>query len=153
MINERSSRRFCSDDISLIENYQEAISDKNEAWDIHHRREIDEGLSVRELIEKKEYFHRPSSELIFLKRGEHIRLHQLGKKFSEKTKKKMSESHLKNHLLIKSKIAELDSRIQIWKDHLHETMLANQEKIMKLERKIKSLQDKKEELLNIHNEE
>ena len=41
MINEKCAKRYCSDDISLIENYQAAISDEEKMWDIHHRRECD----------------------------------------------------------------------------------------------------------------
>ena len=91
MINERSAKDYCSEDPSLIENYQEAISDKNEVWDLHHRREIDEGLSGRELMKRKEYFHRPACELIFLKHDEHSRLHGLN--LSEETRKKLSQAH------------------------------------------------------------
>ena len=56
MINEKLAKNYCSEDISLIENYQEAVSDKDEIWEIHHRREIDERLSRRELLKRKEYF-------------------------------------------------------------------------------------------------
>ena len=42
MINLYNAKRFCREDISLIENYKEAISDKYKTWDIHHRRECDE---------------------------------------------------------------------------------------------------------------
>lgn len=66
MINKKLARRYCSEDLSLIENYQEAISDKTQTWDIHHRRETDEGLSTRELMKRREYFQRPAGELIFL---------------------------------------------------------------------------------------
>lgn len=88
MICERSARKYCAEDLSLIENYDRATADKSEMWEIHHRREIDEELSGRELIRRKEYFHRPASELIFLTRKDHRRLHGLN--LSEETKKKMS---------------------------------------------------------------
>ena len=51
MINEKGAKRFCSEDISLIENYNEAISDEEKMWDIHHRRECDEnGRTYRFLV-------------------------------------------------------------------------------------------------------
>lgn len=91
MINRKLARRYCSEDLSLIENYQEAISVKTQTWDIHHRRETDEGLSARELMKRREYFHRPAHELIFLKHGEHTRLHNSN--CSEETREKLSQTH------------------------------------------------------------
>ena len=44
------------------------------------------------------YFHRPASELIFLTKSEHVFLHNKGKKLSEETKNKMSESKKGTHL-------------------------------------------------------
>jgi hypothetical protein len=41
----------------------------------------------------KLYFNRPASELIFLTKAEHTRLHSKGKKLSEETKRKLSEAH------------------------------------------------------------
>lgn len=92
MIDEYRAKKYCKDDISKIENYQEAISDEHEVWDIHHRRETDEGISGKELIRRKEYFWRHADELIFLKRIDHNKLHRLGSHHCEKTKKKMSEA-------------------------------------------------------------
>ena len=40
MINFEWAKKFCKDDISLIENFDKAISDSNQTWDCHHRREI-----------------------------------------------------------------------------------------------------------------
>lgn len=92
MINERSARDCCSEDPVLIENYQEAVADSSQTWDIHHRRETDEGLSARELKKRGEYWHRPACELIFLTPGAHTILHHLGAKHSKATRKKMSQA-------------------------------------------------------------
>ena len=74
------AKRYCSEDISLIENYQEAISDEERTWDIHHRRESDsEGRTLftgKQLIEMGLYFKRPASELIFVTRSMHWKLHR-----------------------------------------------------------------------------
>ena len=51
MISENYAKSYCSEEISLIENYQEAIADKEKMWDIHHRRECDE--NGRTLFTKK----------------------------------------------------------------------------------------------------
>ena len=80
MINEYNAKLFCSEDIALIENYQEAISDEEKMWDIHHRRECDsEGRTLftkKQLKEMNLYVKRPASELIFVTRSMHLKLHR-----------------------------------------------------------------------------
>lgn len=66
---------FCSESISEIENYDLALSDKDNTWDIHHRLETELNLSKKELIDNGLYYNRPASELIFLTRSEHVKLH------------------------------------------------------------------------------
>ena len=39
MINKKTARSYCKDDISKIENYEEAIND-TELWVCHHRLEL-----------------------------------------------------------------------------------------------------------------
>lgn len=98
----RRAKDYCYEDISLIENYEQAVNDKTQMWDCHHRKETDEGLSKAELIKQGLYWNRPASELIFLTRAEHIRLHKKGSHLSAQTKanissakkdKKLSEEH------------------------------------------------------------
>ena len=95
MINE-GVKYYCNEDISLIENYDKAISDKEQTWHCHHRREIE--TPRKELIKIGEYYNRPAIELIFLTHSEHKALHSkgnknmLGKHLSEEAKKKLSES-------------------------------------------------------------
>ena len=80
MLNKNNAKRYCSEDISLIENYQEAISDEEKMWDIHHRRECDENgrtlFTKKQLIEMGLYVNRPASELIFVARSMHWKLHR-----------------------------------------------------------------------------
>ena len=80
MINEYYAKRFCSEEISLIENYHEAIADEEKMWDVHHRRECDsEGVTLftkKQLIEMHLYYRRPASELIFVTRSMHKKLHR-----------------------------------------------------------------------------
>jgi len=40
MICLKSLKKFCCEDLSLIENYDLAISDTNQTWHCHHRLEI-----------------------------------------------------------------------------------------------------------------
>lgn len=80
MINAYNAKRFCSEDVSLIENYHEAIADQTKMWDIHHRRECDsEGRTLftkKQLIDMGLYFKRPASELMFVTRSMHWKLHR-----------------------------------------------------------------------------
>ena len=97
MINKKNVNTYCSEDISLIENYEQAINDKTQTWDCHHRKETDENISVPELIKLDLYFNRPANELIFLTPTEHRSLHTYltfkGKPKSKEWKKKMSEAN------------------------------------------------------------
>ena len=80
MINETYTKRYCSEDISLIENYHQAITDKTKMWDVHHRRESDENgrtlFTGKQLIDMGLYFKRPASELVFVTRSMHNKLHR-----------------------------------------------------------------------------
>ena len=80
MINAYMAKLYCSEDIALIENYQQAISDEERMWEIHHRRECDsEGRTLFTGTQLKEmglYFNRPAAELIFVTRSMHWKLHR-----------------------------------------------------------------------------
>lgn len=99
MISETYPKKYCSEPLENIENYQEAISDSETNWVCHHRAEILPcGKFSRESLKAVGlYFNRPASELIFLKEDEHRRLHALGNthargvKLGEEAKKHMSE--------------------------------------------------------------
>src|SRR5574344_1456034 len=95
MISKRSAKAFCREDISLIENYDKAVSDTTQMWHCHHRRETI--FSKSDLIEIGEYYKRPACELIFLTSLEHNRLHKLGKCLSAETRKKLSEAKKGKH--------------------------------------------------------
>lgn len=92
MINEKKVKRYCSEDLSKIENYDKAVADNTQTWHCHHRRET--VLSREELIEIGEYYDRPARELVFLTEVEHKSLHKnhLGHKHSPETKLRMSLS-------------------------------------------------------------
>ena len=86
-------KKYCND-YTKIENYEKAVSDKENIWHCHHILEIGsngERISHKDLIKQCLYYNRPASELIFLTNSEHKRLHQSGKIFSEETKRKISE--------------------------------------------------------------
>ena len=94
MINEYYAKKFCKDDISMIENYEKAIADITQTWDLHHRLELtldgEFALSREQLKMHDMYYNRPYYELIFLTKAEHRRLH--GINISDETRRKMSEA-------------------------------------------------------------
>lgn len=119
MINIKHVHAYCCEDPSLIENYDKAIADETQTWDCHHRLEIQgQFVNSPKLLKKCcMYYNVPASQLIFLKHGEHISLHNknlsenthrklhasminntrfLGKHHSEDTRKRLSDSHSGN---------------------------------------------------------
>ena len=107
MISKYTVKKFCKDDISLIENFEKAISDKEQTWHCHHRRELE--TPRKELIEIGEYYNRPAEELIFLTEHEHRVLHNkgnknwLGRHHTEYTKIKIAEGNKGKKLLEETK--------------------------------------------------
>ena len=96
MISKVQALKYCRDDISLIENYEQAVSDKTQTWQCHHRAEILPcgRFSRRDLNKHGLLFNRPANELVFLTQFEHKSLHKnhLGHKHSNETKLRMSLS-------------------------------------------------------------
>lgn len=72
---------FCRNP-ELIENYELAIADETQTWDVHHRRE--KLYSMKELIERGEYFDVPPEELIFLTHKEHCKIDSFCKRCGAK---------------------------------------------------------------------
>lgn len=100
MINEYSLKYVCSEDLSLIENYEQAINDNKKTWVCHHRLEIDENKTAQQLKDEGRYYHRPASELIFLTYTEHWDLHHPGKRKQEKLTKKIRINNGKQNKVI-----------------------------------------------------
>ena len=80
-----------------IENFEKAAADDFKGWCCHHRKGI--YIAREKLKALGMYYNIPASELIFLPSSEHSILHNkgenstfYGKKHSEETKKKMSDS-------------------------------------------------------------
>ena len=95
MINEKCAKKFCCEDISLIENYELAINSP-ERWDCHHRLETELGLSRQELKDTGRYYNIEAKYLIFLEASEHTRLHKKGHKHSLEQRIKNSDAHKGN---------------------------------------------------------
>ena len=90
MISEHYARKFCRDDLSLIENYALAIADTTQTWICHHI--LGEQYSTHYLKENGLYLKRPACELRFMTRAEHNALHKQGVQRSEETKKAISDT-------------------------------------------------------------
>lgn len=82
MIKEKSIKCYCCEDISLIENYQEALISPKK-YQVHHRLELHPDGSVRFSSKSLKtiglYYKRPACELIFIERSAHRKLHTQGK--------------------------------------------------------------------------
>lgn len=98
MISVRHAQEFCKDDISEIENYEEAVSDMLSLWHCHHRAETNQNKTKQELIDNGLYYNRPAEELVFIRAKEHLVLHQTGRKnnffgrhHDEETKARISD--------------------------------------------------------------
>ena len=89
MINEKHVNSYCRENISLIQNYDKAISDDTNMWHCHHR--LGTVIPKKNLLEMDLYYNRPATELIFLLEKNHRLLHNKGKYISEETRKKLSE--------------------------------------------------------------
>lgn len=78
MISIRHAQEFCKDDISEIENYNEAIADMSFLWHCHHKAEINDNKTKQQLIDDGLYYSCPAKELVFLTSNAHLSLHQTG---------------------------------------------------------------------------
>lgn len=94
MINTKRLKWYCCEDISKIENYEQAIADETQIWDCHHRLEIFMmwKIPAKDLIEGGLYYNQPADRLILLPHSEHLRIHRKGEKWSDETKRKISEA-------------------------------------------------------------
>lgn len=73
----KNAVKYCCEPLELVENYKEAV-ESSALWHCHHRKETETGMSREKLKQDGLYYNRPASELIFLKHGEHIKLHNTG---------------------------------------------------------------------------
>lgn len=92
MIDKRRVNEYCSENFTLIENYDKAINDDTQTWDCHHRLE-ELGFTQKDLKYLGLYYKVPASELIFMTHSDHIKLHQTGHHHSIETKIKISEGN------------------------------------------------------------
>jgi hypothetical protein len=101
MISEPNAKQYCRDDISKIENYEQAINDKENKWVVHHRLEFtingEFAHTWKELKKLGMYWKRPYFELIFMRANEHLQLHKKRKSLSPEARRKMIVSKKGKH--------------------------------------------------------
>ena len=109
-------KAFCSEPLDLVENYQQALAENFKGWDIHHRREIqqDKIVSRQQLIDQDLYYSRPAEELVFMRHGEHMRLHNLSRSYPP-----LSLEHRQK--IAESLSGENNPRAMLGKHHSEET--------------------------------
>ena len=101
MIAKRAYK-YCREDLSLVENYAEAMADHTQVWHVHHRDEIrvlPSGMivrrSIQDLIDADRYYKCPENELIFVTPAMHNTIHFLGCVGNRKGSSPSPETRLK----------------------------------------------------------
>lgn len=100
---------YCNGDISKIENYYDAINDKENIWHCHRKLETHypngerrEGkdLLAADLIEMDKYYNVPPEELIYMLPTEHHQLHNEKQRdrFTPEVRKEMSKKAKQRHV-------------------------------------------------------
>lgn len=172
MISKDCSK-ICSEDLSKIENYQEAISDTKRKWVLHHRDEyriLPSGIEVwrskDELKENGRYFLVPANELIFLTPSDHTKLHNknpdqpfkkssIQKELSRRPRKMADLSGEKNPMFGKDawKIAcsrktpeQIEATIQSKSEKMKAFWAANKERKLEMARKVSESKRQKGDL-------
>lgn len=96
MISLINVKKFCREgELEKIENYEQAINDKENMWVCHHRLELTlEGEFAnykKDLIRMGMYYNRPAFELIFMTNADHKKMHSHVQPCSNETKKKLAK--------------------------------------------------------------
>lgn len=99
MIDLYKVKQMCREgELEKIENYEQAINDKEHTWVCHHRLELTMGGEFanyrKDLIRMGMYWHRPYFELIFMTKSDHMKMHSHVQPVSKESKKKMREKAL-----------------------------------------------------------
>ena len=96
MISLLNVKRFCREgELEKIENYEQAIADKDNIWVCHHRLELtldgEFANYKKDLIRMGMYYNRPAFELIFMTKADHAKMHKKVQPYSNETKKKLAK--------------------------------------------------------------
>ena len=99
MIELYKVKQMCREgEIEKIENYEQAMADKEHTWVCHHRFELTmdgEFANYRkDLIRMGMYYNRPAFELIFMTKTDHMKMHAHVQPVSEESRAKMRAAKL-----------------------------------------------------------
>ena len=99
MIDLYKVKQMCREgELEKIENYEQAMNDKENTWVCHHRLELtmdgEFANYKKDLIRMGMYWHRPYFELIFMTKSDHMRMHSHVQPVTNESKKKMREKAL-----------------------------------------------------------
>ena len=100
--------KYCSGDISEIENYDKAIVD-SEKWECHHRMEIQPDgvrLTKQWMIDHDIYYNVDPCMLIFLPIAEHKSLHHKNKVVSNEIRNKLAKSQTGKKIKVSSEFGK-----------------------------------------------
>lgn len=118
MINVYKAKLFCREDISSINGYADAISDTTQMWICHHiNAEPFTGFTTQHLKQMNMYFSRPASELRFVTRTEHAKIHKVAKYLPHGTMKgkhHTAESKARMHDAFAGKHWKLVDGKRVW---------------------------------------
>lgn len=96
MINFKKLSLYCRGEFEKIENYEQALADKTQTWECHHRLELtingEFAHSGEELDRMGMYKKRPHYELILLTKKDHMNLHGKVRKQDKTRNSKISKS-------------------------------------------------------------
>lgn len=98
MISIENSKKFCCEDISLVENYKEAVK-SSEQYDLHHKLGL--WFNKQWLKDNGFYYEQRAEMLIFMKETEHVALHNACRKWTKESIQKMIESQKNNSITSK----------------------------------------------------
>lgn len=109
MINSKKAKKYCSEWIMLIENYERAVNDKTRMWHCHHKAQICKcGVySARDLIKFGLYWNRPANELIFLPPGDHNSIHRIFKQMTPEERENSPEAAKGKYTLREDKVKRI----------------------------------------------
>ena len=96
MINFKKLSLYCRGEFEKIEHYEQALADKTQTWECHHRLELtidgEFAHSGEELDRMGMYKNRPYYELILLTKEDHMALHGKVRKQDKTRNSRISKS-------------------------------------------------------------
>lgn len=128
------AKKYCKDDVTLIENYDKMMQDTTQVWCCHHRGEVLPcgKFSVDDLKNFGLYWSRPASEFIFMTLSDHTKLHAVN--MSDEHKQKISKAKTGKHHSEAAKLKMSESKTGVPKSEEHKKNISKALKIRNIGR-------------------